>query len=148
MESKQKLLTEIESLQISHDDLHEKLMTMQPPEKNRDTFEPIDRKQQEMIILKNKLINSMRENETELYKKQEEEEKYWEDQIASKEKILFKLEQDMRDKRLELHMEKQKTLERPDFMSLEEEVRATCYEDFLHKYEQLEKKVKNLTEQR
>ena len=31
-----------------------------------------------MIILKNKLINNMRENETELYKKEEEEEKYWE----------------------------------------------------------------------
>lgn len=102
-------------------------MSLQPPERNIDSIEPIDRKQQEMIILKNKLITNMRESETELYKKEEEEEKYWEEQIAEKDKILFKIEQDLRDKRLELHLEKQKSLEKPDFLSLEEEVRAAGY---------------------
>ena len=45
-------------------------------------------------------------------------------------------------------MEKQKTLEKPDLMSLEEEVRAPSYEEFLHKYEELEKRIKNLVEER
>ena len=62
MEAKQKLLTEIDSLQQSHDELHEKVMSLQPPEKKSDGYESIDRKQQEMIILKNKLIANMREN--------------------------------------------------------------------------------------
>lgn len=39
-----------------------KFMSLNPPNKKVDTFEPIDRKQQEMIILKNKLVTTMREN--------------------------------------------------------------------------------------
>lgn len=33
-------------------------------------------------------------------------------------------------------------------MSLEEEVRAASYEDFIHKYEELDKKIKNLIDER
>lgn len=38
-------------------------MSLASPATKIDTFEPIDRKQQEIIILKNKLVNTMRENE-------------------------------------------------------------------------------------
>lgn len=68
-----------------------KLMSLTAPNKAINNFEPIDRKQQEMIIMKNKLVTTMRENETELNKLQEEEEKLWEERIADKEKILFRL---------------------------------------------------------
>ena len=71
-------------MQQVHDETHEKLMGLQPPENNINTFEPIDRKQQEMIIMKNKLISQMREAELELNKKEEEEQKYWEEQIQEK----------------------------------------------------------------
>lgn len=73
----------------------------------------------------------MRENETELNAKEEEEEKMWEEQIGEKERILFQLEQNLRDKRLELHAEKQKELEVPDFLSIEEEVRSVHYNEFI-----------------
>lgn len=80
-----------------------------------------------MIILKNKLMTSMRESETELHKKQEEEEKYWEAQIAEKEKYLFQIEQGLREKRLQLYIEKQKSQEKPDFLSIEEQIRNDHY---------------------
>lgn len=35
-------------------------MCIEAPEKKGDSFEPIDRKQQEMIILKSKLVSQMR----------------------------------------------------------------------------------------
>ena len=52
----------------------------------------------------------------------------WEEQIGEKERILFQLEQNLRDKRLELHAEKQKELELPDLLSIEEEVRSLHYD--------------------
>lgn len=65
-------------------------------------------------------MTSMRETEIQLNKKQEEEDKYWEEQVADKEKILFGLEQKLREKRLQLHVQKQKSLEKPDFLSIEQ----------------------------
>lgn len=126
--------------------MHDKLMSTQPPEAKTNMYEPIDRKQQEIIMIKNKLINEMRERELELTKKEEEEQKYWEEQIAEKEKYLFNLEQGLREKRMELHVEKQKSLEKPDFLTMEEEIRAEQYDNFLHEYTQLEKKISRLVE--
>jgi hypothetical protein len=59
----------------------------------------MDRKQQEMIIMKNKLVLQMREKEADLHKEEDEEEKYWEQEIAQKEKILFKIEAEVNSKR-------------------------------------------------
>lgn len=52
-------------------------MELRPPSNKINTYEPLDRKQQEMIIMKNKLINQMREKETELHKQEEDEEQFW-----------------------------------------------------------------------
>lgn len=52
-----------------------------------------------MIIMKNKLVFQMREKEADLHKEEDEEEKYWEQEIAQKEKILFKLEAEVNSKR-------------------------------------------------
>ena len=60
------------------DDLHARLMDLKPPSNKINTFEPMDRKQQEMIIMKNKLVGQMREKESELNNEEEEEEKFWE----------------------------------------------------------------------
>ena len=60
MEKKQKLMTEIEKLEATHNEVHEELMSMRPPKMENDLYEPLDRKQQEMIILKNKLVTQMR----------------------------------------------------------------------------------------
>jgi hypothetical protein len=54
-------MAETDSLQHSYDEMHEKLMTLRPPTQKLNTYEPLDRKQQEMIIMKNKLISQMRE---------------------------------------------------------------------------------------
>ena len=97
-------------------------MDLRPPENKLNTFEPIDRKQQEMIIMKNKLISQMREKETELHREQEEEEKFWENELSQKEKILLKLEMEANSKRMELNSHKN-SLEMPDFISIEDEVR-------------------------
>jgi hypothetical protein len=43
-------------------------MSLRPPGQKMNNYEPIDRKQQEMIIMKNKLISQMREKEGELHK--------------------------------------------------------------------------------
>ena len=48
-------------------------MGMRPPESGKNIYESIDRKQQEIIIKKNKLIGEMREKENELQKEEEEE---------------------------------------------------------------------------
>ena len=41
--------------------------------------------------MKNKLITQMREKESDLHREQEEEEKFWENELSQKEKILLKL---------------------------------------------------------
>jgi hypothetical protein len=71
-------------MQQTYDEMHEKLMSLKPPNQKLNTYEPIDRKQQEMIIMKNKLISQMREKEEDLHKEEEEEEKYWEQEIVQK----------------------------------------------------------------
>lgn len=48
-------------------------MELRPPSNQLNNFEPIDRKQQEMIIMKNKLISQMRDKEADLHREQEEE---------------------------------------------------------------------------
>lgn len=50
-------------------------MSLQPPDIKINTSEALDRKQQEMIVLKNKLMTTMRENERELIEQEEIEEK-------------------------------------------------------------------------
>lgn len=96
----------MDALQHSYDEWHERLMSLHPPSQKLNTYEPIDRKQQEMIIMKNKLISQMREKEEELHKEEEEEEKYWEQEILQKERIFLKLETELNAKRVELHMQK------------------------------------------
>ena len=68
LEKKNRLIAEIDTLQLTHDEMHEKLMGLRPPSQKLNTFEPLDRKQQEMIIMKNKLISQMREKEEDLHK--------------------------------------------------------------------------------
>lgn len=43
-------------------------MELRPPSNKLNTFEPLDRKQQEMIIMKNKLVGQMRDKEAELHR--------------------------------------------------------------------------------
>lgn len=59
-----------------------------------------------MIITKNKLLGQMREKEMELHKEVQEEEKYWVDQLADKERTLLRLETQLNTKRIELHTQK------------------------------------------
>lgn len=35
---------------------------------------------------------------------------------------------------MELHTERQKSLEKPDFLIIEDEIRTESYEEFLHQY--------------
>ena len=39
-------------------------------------------------------------------------------------------------------------MEKPDFLMIEEEIRTEKYEDFLHQYAELEKKINRLLEER
>lgn len=94
-------------------------MELQPPKISVSTYEPLDRKQQEIIIMKSKLVTQMREKEEDLQKEEEEEEKYWEEQIHQKEKILMKLEEQVKNSRLELHSQKV-SMEKPDYSSLDD----------------------------
>jgi hypothetical protein len=73
LERKERLLAELDSLSAAKEELHSKLMELRPPANQLNNFEPIDRKQQEMIIMKNKLISQMRDKEADLHKEQEEE---------------------------------------------------------------------------
>jgi hypothetical protein len=147
LERKERLMAELDSLSAAKEELHCKLMDIRPPGNKLNTFEPIDRKQQEMIIMKNKLINQMREKETELNKEQEEEEKFWENELAQKEKILLKLDLDSNTKRIELSSYKN-SLEKPDLISLEDQVREEKYQDYLFEVAEIESKINRLTQER
>lgn len=52
-----------------------------------------------------------------MHKEEEEEEKYWEQEILQKERIFLKLETELNAKRVELHLQKT-SVEKPDFASL------------------------------
>ena len=69
--------------------------------------------------MKNKLISQMRDKQADLHKEEEEEEFFWENELAQKQKILLKLDLDGNTKRLELNGQKH-TLEKPDLISLED----------------------------
>jgi hypothetical protein len=43
-----------------------------PPKQNVDLYEPLDRKQQDIIITKNKLLTSIREKEEEYLREEEQ----------------------------------------------------------------------------
>lgn len=55
-------------MSATKEEMHAKLMDLRPPANKLNIFEPLDRKQQEMIIKKNKLISQMREKEADLNK--------------------------------------------------------------------------------
>ena len=77
-------------MEKTNQEYNQRLGSLAPPKKNVDLYEPLDRKQQEIIITKNKLLTEIREKEDAYLKEQEEEEEYWETQIKEKEKILFR----------------------------------------------------------
>ncbi len=91
----------------------------------------MDRKQQDIILTKNKLLNDIREKEDAYLKEEEEEEEYWENQIKEKEKILFRAEDNIKAKKMEL-LNTRMTVEKPDFIAIEDEVREQKYQDFLY----------------
>ena len=49
---------------------------------------------------------------------------------------------------MELYAERQKSLEKPDFLTIEDEIRNERYEEFLHQHSELEKKINRLIEER
>lgn len=89
-------------LEESGKEHQETLASLAPPKRNVELYEPLDRKQQDIVMTKNRLLNEIRLKEDTCLKEQEGEEEYWENQIKDKERFLFKAQEGLKNRRIEL----------------------------------------------